>query len=48
MYLFQSIIIIMTFLIIFTSIKMKKFPKGLIEWAFIISTFIILISYLTK
>lgn len=48
MYLFKSIIIIMAFLIIFISIRMKKIPGGIMEWAFIISAFVILISIFTK
>ncbi len=47
MYLFKGIIIIMAFVIIFLSIKMRKIP-GIIEWMFIIGAFAILINGLVK
>lgn len=38
----------MAFVIIFLSVKMRKIPKGIIEWMFIIGAFAILINGLVK
>lgn len=46
--IFKSIIVVVALLIIFVSMQNKKVPKGIIEWAFIISGFVILISNLIK
>ena len=42
--MFKAIIVIMAFLIVFISVKTKQFPKGIIEWIFLMSAFIVVIS----